>query len=89
MTWSALRGRLISPQQAGALPKRAATDLVAAFVNDAEWGLAMKKVTSILTLDVQGAFDAVLAKRLLQRMRLQAGQSPFYEWCGISSLIAL
>jgi ribonuclease HI len=71
MTWSALRGRLISPQQAGALPKRAATDLVAAFVNDAEWGLVTKKVTSILTLDVQGAFDAVLAKRLLQRMRLQ------------------
>jgi len=71
MTWRALEAKLVSPQQAGALPKRSATDLVAAFVHDAEWGLAMRQVTSILTLDVQGAFDAVLPNRLLNRMRQQ------------------
>jgi hypothetical protein len=71
MTWCALKAKLLSPQHASALPRRSATDLVASFIHDAEWGLAMKRVTSILTLDVQGAFDAVLVKRLLKRLRLQ------------------
>ncbi|RYP45714.1 hypothetical protein DL768_007978 [Monosporascus sp. mg162] len=46
-------------------------DLVASFVHDTEQALASGLKVSMVTLDVQGAFDALLKRRLLQRMRRQ------------------
>jgi hypothetical protein len=43
-------------------------DLVAAFTYDVEAALASNKEIIIVTIDVQGAFDALLPKRLLERM---------------------
>lgn len=69
MAWAALETGILSPQHISALPKRAATDLLAAFVHDVEAAFDQNLVTLLITLDVQGAFDAVLFRRLLQRCR--------------------
>ncbi|EDO03843.1 hypothetical protein SS1G_06324, partial [Sclerotinia sclerotiorum 1980 UF-70] len=68
ISWTALRHNVISPQHCGALPRRSGTDLTAAFTHDAELALATGNVVSIVTMDVQGAFDALLKRRLLDRM---------------------
>jgi ribonuclease HI len=79
MSTAAIQCGVVSERQAGALPGRAATDLVAAFVHDAEWALAMRRVASIALVDVQGAFDALLWRRLLARMRKQGWPLPILQ----------
>lgn len=55
----------------GALPKRSAMDLVASFAHDVEIARSKGHRVTMVTLDVQGAFDALLRNRLLYRMREQ------------------
>ncbi|KAI1676083.1 reverse transcriptase [Pyrenophora tritici-repentis] len=62
---------IISPQHVGAVPKRSAMDIVAAFTHDVEQALAVGKRVTMVTMDVQGAFDALLKNRLLHRMAQQ------------------
>lgn len=69
LAWALLENGLLSPTHGGALPKRAATDLIAALTHDIELGLAEGKVATIITRDVKGAFDALLHRRLIQKMR--------------------
>jgi ribonuclease HI len=76
IAYQALRAKIASPQQAGALPKRSAMDLVTAFTHEAELALARRKRVSLVTMDIQGAFDALLPRRLLQRMRQQGWPLP-------------
>ncbi|KHO10662.1 ankyrin domain protein [Metarhizium robertsii ARSEF 23] len=57
--------------QAGALPKRWAVDLVAALVHDIEEAFAHKQVVTLVTADIQGAFDSALYNRLVLRLREQ------------------
>ncbi|RAL59181.1 hypothetical protein DID88_006737 [Monilinia fructigena] len=71
LSWEAIHYGVISPQHGGALPKRSAVDLVASFVYDAETAFAQSKEVTLVTLDVQGAFDALMPRRLLERMRKQ------------------
>ena len=68
VAWTALTHRVLSNQHGGALPKMSAMDLVASFTHDVEKAMAGGKQVTMVTLDVQGAFDALLANRLLQRM---------------------
>jgi ribonuclease HI len=70
-TWTALTHNILSKQHAGALPKRSAMDLVASLTHDLEAALQQKKVATLVTLDVQGAFDALMPNRLLRRMQSQ------------------
>ncbi|KAI0997208.1 hypothetical protein K3495_g10979 [Podosphaera aphanis] len=71
MAWLAIKHRVIPQQLFGALLGRSAVDLVSCVVHDAEAAMRNSKVTAMVTLDVQGAFDTVLHKRLLHRMRNQ------------------
>lgn len=66
--WTALTSGILSPQHGGALPKRSAMDLVAAFTHDVEFALSRRKQVSMASMDVMGAFDALLRRRLLKRM---------------------
>ena len=50
----------LSPQHGGALPKRSAMDLVASFTHDVEAAMAVGHEVMMVTMDVQGAFDALL-----------------------------
>ena len=69
IAWLSLERGLISPQHCGALPKRSAMDLITCFTHDVEAALAEYKCVSLLTGDVQGAFDALLPRRALARMK--------------------
>ena len=71
MTKGALATKIISPQHISALHRRSAPDLATALTHDMEWALAKGHVATLATMDVQGAFDALLARRLLARMRAQ------------------
>jgi hypothetical protein len=71
VAWTALTNQVLSPQHGGALPKRSAMDLVASFTHDVEAAFALGKQVTMITMDVQGAFDALLPRRLLTRMAQQ------------------
>lgn len=71
MAWTALQHNLVSPTHAGALPRRSATDLAVSLTHDVETALARGKKVTMVTLDVQGAFDALLRRRLTKRMHDQ------------------
>ena len=71
IAWTALTHQVLSSQHGGALPKRSAMDLVASFTHDVEKAIAEGRQVTMVTLDVQGAFDALLVNRLLRRMQEQ------------------
>ncbi|PNP37022.1 hypothetical protein TGAMA5MH_11082 [Trichoderma gamsii] len=71
---------IIPAQYFGALPKRACTDLVACLIHDIEKALAKDMIAALITLDVSGAFDIVLCKRLIYRLRQQGWPDAFVHW---------
>ena len=71
IAWTAMTYRVLSPQHGGAPPKRSVMDLIAAFTNDLEKAFSRGQHVAMVTMDVQGAFDALLNNRLLHRMRDQ------------------
>ncbi|TVY73798.1 putative RNA-directed DNA polymerase from transposon BS [Fusarium oxysporum f. sp. cubense] len=82
LAWAAVHYSVLHPQQAGALPKRSATDLVTALIHDIEEAFARKKVTTLVTMDVQGAFDTVMCNRLVLRLRKQGWPDHLARWTG-------
>ena len=76
----ALEHKRLPEQYFGALPKRAASDLVACLVHDIEAALAKGLVASLLTLDIAGAFDIVMRNRLVLRLRKQGWPKLFVLW---------
>ncbi|KAM4054427.1 reverse transcriptase (RNA-dependent DNA polymerase) [Hirsutella rhossiliensis] len=74
LAWASVHFGVLHPQQAGALPKRSAVDLVAALIHDIEEAFACKQVATLVTLDIQGAFDTVLRNRLILRLRDSKGR---------------
>ena len=79
IAWTTLISKLLSPQHGGALPRRSAMDLVAAFTHDSEAALAAGLQVTMVTMDVQGAFDALLRRRLLDRMSKQGWPLPLLK----------
>jgi ribonuclease HI len=79
IAWTALTAGVLSPQHGGALPKRSAMDLVAAFTHDVETAFIAQKSVTMITMDVQGAFDALLVRRLLDRMTAQGWPLPLLK----------
>lgn len=71
---------VIGKQQFGALPKRSATDLVSCVVHDIEEARSQGWAATFVTLDVQGAFDAVLHNRLVRRMQTQGWPTYILQW---------
>ncbi|RKK42613.1 hypothetical protein BFJ69_g18392, partial [Fusarium oxysporum] len=82
LAWAAVYYSVLHPQQAGALPKRSATDLVTALIHDIEEAFARKKVATLVTMDVQGAFDTVMRNRLVLRLREQGWPDYLARWAG-------
>jgi hypothetical protein len=80
LAWAAVHYSVLHPQQAGALPKRSATDLVTALIHDIEEAFARKKVATLVTMDVQGAFDTVMRNRLVLRLREQGWPDYLARW---------
>ncbi|KAL9561813.1 hypothetical protein ACKAV7_014075 [Fusarium commune] len=82
LAWAAVHYSVLHPQQAGALPKRSATDLVTALVHDIEEAFACKRVATLVTMDIQGAFNTVMCNRLVLRLRKQGWPNHLAYWAG-------
>ncbi|EGU73169.1 hypothetical protein FOXB_16322, partial [Fusarium oxysporum f. sp. conglutinans Fo5176] len=80
LAWAAVHYNVLHPQQTGALPKRSATDLVTALIHDIELAFAHKKVATLVTMDIQGAFDTVMRNRLVLRLRKQGWPDHLVRW---------
>ena len=80
IAWTAIKKKVLHPQHFGALPGRSATDLAAAVVHDMEEALLRGQVGTMLTLDVKGAFDAVLPGRLVRRLQEQGWPPNLVRW---------
>lgn len=78
---TAITHDVISPQHVGAVPKRSAMDIVAAFTHDVEQALVVGKRVTMVTMDVQGAFDALLKNRLLHTVHAEAVASICFCYC--------
>ena len=71
IAWLAISLRVLSAQHFGALPLRSAVDLTTCLTHDIEEALNNKLKATLLTLDIKGAFDSVLPRRLVHRLREQ------------------
>ncbi|EDN91303.1 hypothetical protein SS1G_00706 [Sclerotinia sclerotiorum 1980 UF-70] len=71
VSWLALNYQVLANQQLGALPLRSSVDLTTCVTHDIETSLKQGLKTTLLTMDVKGAFDAVLPGRLVNRLREQ------------------
>ncbi|KAI0993264.1 hypothetical protein K3495_g14920, partial [Podosphaera aphanis] len=80
MSHLAITWNIVGQQQFGALPKRSATDLVSCVVHDIEEAKTQGWASTFVTLDVRGAFDAVLHNRLIWRMESQGWPKPILKW---------
>ncbi len=82
LAWASVHFGVLHPQQFGVLPKRSAVDLVAALVHDIEEAFTRKQVATLVTLDIQGAFDTVLRNKLVLRLREQGWPPNLAHWVG-------
>ncbi|KAJ3454190.1 hypothetical protein MRS44_018084 [Fusarium solani] len=82
LAYAAIGQDVLHPQQIGALPKRSAVDLVAALIHEIEAALDAGLVATLVTMDVVGAFDAVMRNRLLLRLREQGWPPSLARWAG-------
>ena len=71
IAWISVRKKVLASQQFGALPGRSAVDLTTCLTHDVERALNEGRTATLLTLDVKGAFDAVLPGRLARCLREQ------------------
>ncbi|KAI0995871.1 hypothetical protein K3495_g12310 [Podosphaera aphanis] len=72
---TALCNQWLPQQLIGALPGRSAYDLVVCLVHEVEHALRLRHKAVLVTIDVQGAYDATLHGRLLRRMK-EMGWTP-------------
>ncbi|KJZ68753.1 hypothetical protein HIM_11851 [Hirsutella minnesotensis 3608] len=82
LAWASIHYAVLHPQQAGALPKRSAVDLVAALIHDIEEAFARGRVATLVTADIQGAFDTAMCNRLVLRLREQGWPDNLARWAG-------
>ncbi|KAI0997120.1 hypothetical protein K3495_g11067 [Podosphaera aphanis] len=80
MSFLAVTSDIVCAQQFGALPKRSANNLVSCVVYDIEEARSQGWASKFVTLDVHGAFDAVLHKRMLSRMKTQGWLDQILRW---------
>lgn len=80
LAWGALEHQVVGPAQFGALRNRGAVDLTSALVYDIERAKARGKVSSVVTMDIKGAFDAVPAGRMADRLSQQGWAPSVISW---------
>jgi hypothetical protein len=71
MAWLAVTLQVTNSQQFGTLLLRSSVDLTTCLIHNVKKALASGYKASLLTIDVKGAFNAVLLGRLARRLREQ------------------
>ncbi|KAL2886028.1 putative double-stranded RNA/RNA-DNA hybrid binding protein [Ceratocystis lukuohia] len=80
LSTQAIELRIIPPHYASAVPRRAATDLTWKLADVIVGESKLKKITSLVTFDIKGAFDAVKKERLIARLRSQLWPESLCRW---------
>ena len=82
LLWIAIKYKVLHPQQFGALPLRLSADLIICLIYNIEeaWAKDRKLISSVLTADIKGAFNAVLPGYLLRRLRAQGWPDNIARW---------
>lgn len=80
MAYATIKYGILHPNQAGALPKRSAVDIVVSPIYDIEKALAAGQVATLVTEDGVGAFDAILRNRMIFRLRQQGWPDFLIRW---------
>jgi ribonuclease HI/endonuclease/exonuclease/phosphatase family metal-dependent hydrolase len=80
LSWVATTKRIIPKRYYGAVPVRSASDLLTDFMDEVETKQAAGHAVSALTIDIKGAFDAVLPGRLVQRLYDQRWPHHAVRW---------
>lgn len=80
MAWIAIKYKVLASHQFGALPLRSYVDLTTCLTHDVETALVKGQTASVATLDIKGAFDAVLPGRLIRRLREQGWPNHVCKW---------
>ncbi|KAJ8066801.1 hypothetical protein OCU04_004188 [Sclerotinia nivalis] len=80
MSWIAITLKVLAKQQFGALPLRSSVDLTTCLTHDVEMALNSGSKATLLTMDIKGAFDAVLPGRLVRRLREQGWPDNLVRW---------
>ena len=76
----AITYEIVTYQQFSVLPNRAATDLVFCVVHDIEEARSQDWASIFVTLDVQGAFDAVLHNQLIWLLHSRGWPTQILGW---------
>ena len=79
-SWIAIKFKVLFRQQFGAFLLRSSVDLTTCFTHDFETALSKGETATLATLDVKGAFDAVLPGRLVRRLREQGWPAHLCSW---------
>jgi hypothetical protein len=72
--------QLLHMQQMGGRRQRTAIDAAMALTHDIQCAKNVKRITSVLFLDVKGAFDHVSKERLIQVLRQMTLPPPLLSW---------
>ncbi|RXG41045.1 hypothetical protein VDGE_20064 [Verticillium dahliae] len=80
MAWLCISEQVLNPQVAGALPKRSSNDIVGCLTHDVEAAMNRNQVATLVTFDIEGAFDAALKGRLSVRLREQGWPENLISW---------
>ncbi|POS85096.1 hypothetical protein EPUL_005538 [Erysiphe pulchra] len=82
LAWISVKHKILASQHFGALPYRSAVDLTTCLTHNVERALNEARTPSMPTLDVKGAFDAVLPGRLVRQLREQGWPLHIVRWVG-------
>lgn len=82
LSWIAIKFKILAQRHFGALPLRSSVDLTTCLTHYVETALSQGLTATIATLDVKGAFDAVLPGRLILRLREQGWPPHLCDWVG-------
>jgi hypothetical protein len=72
--------QILHPNQLGGRRQRSAIDAVLSLVNQIEEAKSKKHITSVLFLDVKGAFDNVSKVRLIDTLHQMAFPTQILQW---------
>lgn len=71
---------MLARHQFGALTLRSSVDLTTLTTHEIETALSKGMTATVATLDIKGAFDSVLSRRLIRSLRDQGWPSQLFNW---------
>lgn len=78
LSWISIKYKVLACQKFGASPLRSSVDLTTSLTHNIETTLSKVMTATIATLDIKGAFDAVLPGSFIRRLMKQVWPANLY-----------